>query len=198
MNALFPFSFLFIIYNRINKQKEIFIYTCIREPQFLNYKRSSKQDKSLSPILRPKYTLRFKYVSRSDKILKEWDVAISSKSKKAQQYFLETKKTMSNSKNLYLSFGFNVAELLKIEEQYFFCTYSTKSTSLDYYCTNTYSENDVVDENICNLPNVDSLFKLPSPKPNTMTEQNRVSIFKENNGKEYFDIVRDRYHNIEF
>jgi len=182
----------------LKKQKEIFKYTSIREPPFLNYKMSSRQDKSLSPILRPKYTLRFKYVSRENEILKEWDVAISSNSKKAQKYFLETKKTMSNSKDLYLSFGFNVAELLKIEEQYFLCSYSTKITSLDYYCTESYSENDVVDENVCNLPTTDSLIKIPSPKTNIITEQNRKNMFKENNGKEYFDLVRDRYHNIEF
>ena len=53
---------------------------------------SSKQENSHSPILRPKYVVRFKYVSREKEILKEWDVAVSSNSKKAQQYFLETKK----------------------------------------------------------------------------------------------------------
>jgi hypothetical protein len=159
---------------------------------------SSRQDKSLSPKLRPKYTLRFKYISRGNEILKEWDVAVSSNSKKAQHYFTETKKSMNNSKKLYLSFGFNTAELLKVEELFFFCTYSTKITSLDYYCTEVYSENDVIDENICNLPTTESLLKLPSPKPTTNTEQIRKNSFKENNGKEYFDLVRDQYHNIEF
>ena len=159
---------------------------------------SSKQENSHSPIIRPKYVVRFKYVSREKETLKEWDVAVSSNSKKAQHYFTETKKSMNNSKKLYLSFGFNTAELLKVEEQFFFCTYSTKITSLDYYCTEVYSENDVIDENICNLPTTESLLKLPSPKPTTNTEQIRKNSFKENNGKEYFDLVRDQYHNIEF
>lgn len=163
------------------------------------------------------YQVHYQYIDDiTNGIQKEWIVTLSHRTSRAMKQYKEALQNMKTHPYQYLLLGYNRLELVKTEEIYLLCTYTVINTSLSSYCTEQYLDTLKNDENnevntistgcttmLSNPSTVimkrkgSSLVKIPSPdsraprRVNFTTEQ----IAK---GEEYFDVIYNNYHNVEF
>lgn len=163
------------------------------------------------------YQVHYQYIDdTTNGIQKEWIVILSHRTSRAMKQYKEALQNMKTNPYQYLLLGYNRLELVKSEEIYLLCTYTVRNTTLSSYCTEQYLdkvENDENDENntisigcttimLSNPSTVmkrksSSLVKIPSPDSRA---PRRVNFSKEQiaKGEEYFDIIYNNYHNLEF
>lgn len=168
------------------------------------------------------YQVQYQYVNSKNEVQKEWIVTLSHRTPRAMKQYAEALRNMKAHPYKYFKLGYNKINLMKTEEIYLFCISTVKNTIVNSYCTEYYldkMENDENDEsnsistgstttlvsNLSNLSNPStvlkrkgsSLVKIPSPDSRA---PRRVSFSSEQiaKGEEYFDIIYNNYHNVEF
>jgi len=161
------------------------------------------------------YQVHYQYIDdTTNAIQKEWIVTLSHRTLRAMKQYKEALQNMKKHPYQYLLLGYNRLELVKSEEIYLLCTYTVRNTILSSYCTEQYLdklENRENEENnngyttstVSNSSTVtvkrngSSLVKIPSPDSRA---PRRVNFSSEQiaKGEEYFDIIYNNYHNVEF
>ena len=162
------------------------------------------------------YQVHYQYVNNKNEVQKEWIVTLSHKTHRAMKQYTEALRNMKAHPYKYFKLGYNKVYLMKTEEIYLCCIYTVKNTIVNSYCTEYYLdkvENDENDENntistgstttlITEPSSVlkrksSSLVKIPSPDSRA---PRRVNFSSEQiaKGEEYFDIIYNNYHNVEF
>lgn len=162
------------------------------------------------------YQVHYQYVNNKNEVQKEWIVTLSHRTPRAMKQYAEALRNIKTHPHQYLHMGFNKIKFLKTEEIYLFCISTVKNTIVNSYCTEYYLdkvENDENDENntistgyttalITEPSSVlkrksSSLVKIPSPDSRA---PRRVNFSSEQiaKGEEYFDIIYNNYHNVEF
>lgn len=162
------------------------------------------------------YQVHYQYVNSKNEVQKEWIVTLSHRTSRAMKQYAEALRNMKAHPYKYFKLGYNKINLIKTEEIYLFCISTVKNTIVNSYCTEYYldkMENDENDENntistgstttlITEPSSVlkrksSSLVKIPSPDSRA---PRRVNFSSEQiaKGEEYFDIIYNNYHNVEF
>ena len=162
------------------------------------------------------YQVHYQYVNSKNEVQKEWIVTLSHRTPRAMKQYAEALRNMKAHPYKYFKLGYNKINLIKTEEIYLFCISTVKNTIVNSYCTEYYldkMENDENDENntistgstttlITEPSSVlkrksSSLVKIPSPDSRA---PRRVNFSSEQiaKGEEYFDIIYNNYHNVEF
>lgn len=162
------------------------------------------------------YQVHYQYVNSKNEVQKEWIVTLSHRTPRAMKQYTEALQNMKAHPYKYFKLGYNKINLIKTEEIYLFCISTVKNTIVNSYCTEYYLdkvENDENNENntistgstttlITEPSSVlkrksSSLVKIPSPDSRA---PRRVNFSSEQiaKGEEYFDIIYNNYHNVEF
>lgn len=162
------------------------------------------------------YQVHYQYVNSKNEVQKEWIVTLSHRTPRAMKQYAEALRNIKAHPYKYFKLGYNKINLMKTEEIYLFCISTVKNTIVNSYCTEYYLdkvENDENDENntistgstttlITEPSSVlkrksSSLVKIPSPDSRA---PRRVNFSSEQiaKGEEYFDIIYNNYHNVEF
>jgi hypothetical protein len=165
------------------------------------------------------YHVHYQYVNSKNEVQKEWIVTLSHRTPRAMKQYAEALRNIKAHPYKYFKLGYNKINLMKTEEIYLFCISTVKNTIVNSYCTEYYldkmenDENDENDENntistgstttlITEPSSVlkrksSSLVKIPSPDSRA---PRRVNFSSEQiaKGEEYFDIIYNNYHNVEF
>ena len=162
------------------------------------------------------YQVHYQYVNSKNEVQKEWIVTLSHRASRALKQYTEALRNMKAHPYKYFKLGYNKIYLMKTEEIYLCCIYTVKNTIVNSYCTEYYLdkvENDENDENntistgstttLITEPSSlmkrksSSLVKIPSPDSRA---PRRVNFSSEQiaKGEEYFDIIYNNYHNVEF
>ncbi len=162
------------------------------------------------------YQVHYQYVNSKNEVQNEWIVTLSTKPCRAMKQYAEALQNMKAHPHQYLHMGFNKIKFLKTEEIYLFCISTVKNTMVNSYCTEYYLDKVENDENNDNNSisagsttrlvtepssvmkrKTSSLVKIPSPDSRA---PRRVNFSSEQIAKceEYFDIIYNNYHNVEF
>ena len=165
------------------------------------------------------YQVQYQYVNSKNEVQDERIVTLSHRTPRAMKQYGEALRNMIAHPYKYFKLGYNKINLIKTEEIYLFCISTVKHTVVNSYCTEHYldkMENDENDESnsistgstttlVSNLSNPStvlkrkgsSLVKIPSPDSRA---PRRVNFSSEQiaKGEEYFDIIYNNYHNVEF
>ena len=162
------------------------------------------------------YQVHYQYVNSKNEVQNEWIVTLSHRASRAMKQYAEALRNMKAHPYKYFKLGYNKIYLMKTEEIYIFCISTVKNTIVNSYCTEYYLdkvENDENDESnsistgstttlITEPSSVlkrksSSLVKIPSPDSRA---PRRVNFSSEQiaKGEEYFDIIYNNYHNVEF
>ena len=159
------------------------------------------------------YQVHYQYVNSKNEVQKEWIVTLSHRTPRAMKQYAEALRNMKAHPYKYFKLGYNKINLIKTEEIYLFCISTVKNTIVNSYCTEYYLDKMENDENntistgstttlITEPSSVlkrksSSLVKIPSPDSRA---PRRVNFSSEQiaKGEEYFDIIYNNYHNVEF
>ena len=164
------------------------------------------------------YQVHYQYIDdTTNDVQKEWIVTLSHRTLRAMKQYKEALQNMKTHPYQYLLLGYNRLELVKSEEIYLLCTYTVRNTIMSSYCTEQYLdklENSENEENnnistgyttsIVSNPstvtvkrNSSSLLKIPSPDSRA-PRRIKFSSDQIAKGEEFFDIIHNNYHNVEF
>lgn len=162
------------------------------------------------------YQVQYQYVNSKNEVQDERIVTLSHRTPRAMKQYAEALRNMIAHPYKYFKLGYNKINLIKTEEIYLFCISTVKHTVVNSYCTEHYldkMENDENDESnsistgstttLITEPSsvlkrkCSSLVKIPSPDSRA---PRRVNFSSEQiaKGEEYFDIIYNNYHNVEF